>query len=190
MSRQKILCIRHGQSAYNAAFEETGIDPILPDARLTPKGEAQVLAARETMRDVPIDLVITSPLTRALQTTMGIFAGHPSNPRFIVEALHRERAESSCDIGRAPALLLAEYPTMDFGHLPDVWWHALGEPDSRGIIVEPLETMMERLSLFRKFLAARPERNIAVVGHGTFFHHLTGVSFANCAIVELELEAA
>jgi broad specificity phosphatase PhoE len=188
MSTKKILCIRHGQSAYNAAFEATGIDPIIPDARLTPLGEQQVAVARETLRDTNVDLVITSPLTRALQTAVGIFGSHKSNPRFLVEALHRERVESSCDVGRSPALLFAEYPGLDFAHLAEVWWHALGEPDWRGVHVEPLDSMMDRISKFREFLSARPERSIAVIGHGTFFHQLVGVSFANCAIIELELE--
>jgi broad specificity phosphatase PhoE len=151
MSTKKILCIRHGQSAYNAAFEATGIDPIIPDARLTPLGEQQVAVARETLRDTNVDLVITSPLTRALQTAVGIFGSHKSN-------------------------------------LAEVWWHALGEPDWRGVHVEPLDSMMDRISKFREFLSARPERSIAVIGHGTFFHQLVGVSFANCAIIELELE--
>ena len=140
MTSHRILCIRHGQSAFNAAYEETGIDPMLFDARLTPKGEAQVREAREILRDEPFDLVIASPLTRALQTAFGIFEGHKSNPHFVVESLHRERMESSCDVGRAPAILLAEYPTLALGHLAEVWWHAEGEADENGLRTEPMET--------------------------------------------------
>jgi broad specificity phosphatase PhoE len=185
-----ILCIRHGQSAFNAAYEETGIDPMLFDARLTPKGEAQVLAAREILRDVPFDLVLISPLTRALQTAFGIFEGHFSSPRFRVEALHRERAESSCDVGRSPSALRADYPTLDFDHLPEVWWHDDGDPNALGLRIEPLETLMERMAHFSRFLASRPERRIAVVGHGTFFYHLTGTFLPNCGMIDLALETA
>jgi broad specificity phosphatase PhoE len=190
MIPRMILCIRHGQSAFNAAYEERGIDPMLFDARLTPKGEAQVLAARETLRDVPFDLVVTSPLTRALQTAFGVFERHVSNPRFIVEALHRERVESSCDVGRPPSALRADYPTLEFDHLPEVWWHDVGDVNELGLRTEPLETMIERITCFRAFLASRPERRIAVVGHGTFFYHLTGTFLPNCGMIELEMETA
>lgn len=187
MPPRSILCIRHGQSTANVAYDETGIDPGVPDARLTPKGEAQVAEARDLLRDHPVDLVVVTPLTRALQTAYGIFGGHPSTPRFVVEALHRERLEGSCDIGRAPAYLVAEYPTLDFSHLDDIWWHAEGDVDPRGFHVEPLETTLERVRLFRAFLTGRSERHVAVVGHGTFFYHLTGVFLPNCGMTELVL---
>ncbi len=187
MASRTILCIRHGQSTANVAWDETGLDPGLPDARLTAEGERQVREARDLLRDRPFELVLATPLTRALQTAVGIFAGHPSRPRLVVEALHRERLESGGDVGRAPAHLVADYPTLDFAHLPDVWWHAGGEPGPLGFPVEPLETVIERVRLFRDFLAARPERHVAVVGHGTFFYHLTGIFLPNCGMTELEV---
>ncbi len=182
-----ILCIRHGQSTANVAYDETGIDPGVTDARLTPTGEAQVREARSLLRDRPVELVVVTPLTRALQTALGIFEGHPSNPRFVVEALHRERLEGSGDVGRAPVHLVAEYPTLDFDHLHDVWWHAEGEVGPSGLQVEPLDTTLQRVALFREYLAGRSERHVAVVGHGTFFYHLTGVFLPNCGMIELVL---
>ena len=182
-----ILCIRHGQSTANVAYDETGIDPGVPDARLTPTGEAQVREARELVRDRPVDLVVVTPLTRALQTALGIFEGHRSKPRFVVEALHRERLEGSGDVGRAPAHLVAEYPTLDFDHLHEVWWHAQDEVGATGLQVEPLEATLQRVALFRAFLAGCDEHHVAVVGHGTFFYHLTGVFLPNCGMTELVL---
>ena len=35
-----------------------------------------------------------------------------------------------------------------------------------------------------------PSATIAVVGHGTFFYHLTGTFLENCGSVELDLDAA
>jgi broad specificity phosphatase PhoE len=191
MIPRTILCIRHDQSTFNAAFEERGIDPMLFDARLTPKGGAQVLAARETMRDVPSDLVVTSPLSRALQTAFDIFEGHFSNPRFVVEALHRERAEGSCDVGRPPSALRKDYPTLRLDHVPEVWWHDDdGDVNALGLRTEPLGTMMQRIAHFRDFFSGLPEPRIAVVGHGTFFYHLTGTFLPNCGMIELEMETA
>ena len=128
---------------------------------------------------------MTSPLTRALQTAIGLFADHPSTPAILVSALLRERVENSCDVGRAPDQLLADFPSLSLAHLAEVWWHVEGVPDARGICVEPVERVKTRVAEFRTFLAARPEHSIAVVGHGTFFYHLTGTSLANCEIVEL-----
>ena len=185
-----IFCIRHGESTFNAAHRATGTDPLHFDAPLTEAGLAQVRAARAEVRHLPVDLVVTSPLTRALQTTAGLFADHPSRPTVLVEALHRECQESSCDIGRAPALLAAEFPAFQLGHLPEVWWHAAGEPHERGFHVEPRDLFHGRVAAFRDWLRGRPERTIAVVGHYTFFYHLTGRGLANCEVARFDLDAA
>ena len=184
MSERKILCIRHGESTFNASYAGDGVDPMLFDAPLTELGHAQVAAARLELRDTPVDLVLTSPLTRALQTTLGIFGDHPGRPAIVVDATHRERLESSCDQGRAPADLKREFPTVSLDHLPDVWWHDDGEPDGRGLRVEPLEVLQARMATFVEALKDRREATVAVVGHATFFHHLTGRWLRNCEVME------
>lgn len=184
MTERTILLIRHGESTFNAAQSEGAADPMLFDAPLTARGHAQVAAARLALRDRRMEAVITSPLTRALQTTLGLFGDHPDQPRIAVEVGHRERLESSCDQGRSPLLLAREFPTLALDHLPETWWHDEGEPNPSGIRVEPVETLLARLADFVEALRARPERHLAVVGHGTFFHHLTGRWLANCEIVE------
>jgi len=185
---KSIICIRHGESTFNAAAATGGGDPLHFDARLSAVGEMQVRKARLQLRETPIELVITSPLTRALQTTAGIFSDHPSAPSILVEPLHRERVENSCDIGRTPAVLAHEFPSFVLDHLPEVWWHDLGERDERGICVEPVEAVERRVGEFTELLRQRPERMIAVVGHGTFFSLLTGRMLANCEAVRLVLD--
>lgn len=188
---RSVLLVRHGESTFNAAYRDTGLDPLHLDARLTGRGLEQVTQARQDLCGTPVDLVVVSPLTRALQTALGIFADHPSTPTILVEALHREHGYSSCDVGRTPALLEAEFPALRFDHLPETWWEDEGhcpEPDERGIKVEPIEACQARVEAFRGWLERRPEGAIAVVGHGTFFYHLTGGRWlANCEVVELEL---
>lgn len=180
-----ILCIRHGQSTFNAAWAANPADPMLWDARLSELGEAQVRQARASIAEHPVELVLVSPLTRALQTALGLFDGHPSAPAMEVVPLLRERVENSCDVGRSPAALAAEFPALSFAHLPQVWWHAEGEADERGVHVEPDAVVQARAAAFRIALLARPERVIAVVGHGTFLRHLTGKALANCEVVAL-----
>lgn len=185
--RKTVHCIRHGQSTFNAAFRESRIDPLFFDAPLSDIGRQQVAATAAKVRGTPYELVLTSPLTRALQTTLGLFAEHPAAPPIRVEHRHREHGENSCDVGRPPVALAAEFPHFDFAHLEEIWWHTDGEADERGIFVEPWETLQARVAHFRDWLGGRPERLIAVVGHGTFFRVLTGETLDNCGIAVIEL---
>jgi broad specificity phosphatase PhoE len=182
-----IHCIRHGESTFNVHYRETGTDPLHFDARLTALGERQVAEAAGAVRDVPYELVVSSPLTRALQTTVGLFGQHASASAIRVECLHREHLANSCDVGRAPTALLADFPHLTFEHLKEIWWHDEGPRDPRGFAVEPLHVLEERVRQFRIWLEARPEKLIAVVGHGTFFHYLTGRQLQNCEIATLDL---
>ena len=187
MTSKTVLCIRHGESTFNAMAAGSAVDPLHYDAPLSDLGRQQVERAREMLRGKAIQLVITTPLTRAVQTAAGLFADHPSSPRILVESLHRERVENSCDVGRSPALLAQEFPSFALDHLPEVWWHHHDSPDERGVCVEPVELFRSRAEEFRRLLVQRPERLIAVVGHGTFFFNLIGQHLANCEVLEVIL---
>jgi glucosyl-3-phosphoglycerate phosphatase len=180
---QTIHLIRHGQSTANVALAATGVDPIEFDPHLSPLGEEQVRQAKARHAGTPYDLIVASPLRRAIQTASGIF-GERQNTPMIIEALHRERIENTGDVGRSPVHLKNDFPHLDFTHLPNVWWHAEGEPDHRGIHVESFDVLRGRVAAFKHWLDRRPEQRIAVIGHGTFFFHMTGVHFENCQMLE------
>jgi broad specificity phosphatase PhoE len=184
MIRATVHLIRHGQSEFNAAYAQTpGVDPMIFDPRLTELGRAQAAALADPARWRGVEAVFASPLTRAIETAQLAFAGHGAPLR--IEALHRERAEHSGDLGRSPQLLKAEFPHLDFDDLDDPWWHHdPRRPDA--IAVESEAMLMDRVAAFREWLAARREREIAVVGHGTFLYRLTGRQFANCEVVTVE----
>ncbi len=176
---KSILLIRHGQSTFNAHYEKTGQDPGHFDARLTELGEKQAAATRQLLADEEVDLVIASPLTRAIQTGLGIFGGR--DLPFYITCRHRERLESSCDVGRSPSALKADFPALDFDHLEEVWWHK--EPGSQApFITEPLSVFEKRVHAFRGWLTDHPTTKVAVIGHGTFFHALTGHWMQNCEV--------
>jgi broad specificity phosphatase PhoE len=179
---RRIRFIRHGQSEFNAAFERIRPkDPMIFDARLTEKGRGQAIALSSQGLWHDVQLVVTSPLTRAIETTLLAFAGVKAPIR--VEALHRERVEHSGDIGRPRPALETEFGHLEFSDFPEYWWHhEPGKP--MDIAIESEDALRERVANFRAFLAARPERHIAVVGHGTFLNRLTGHSFANCEVLE------
>jgi broad specificity phosphatase PhoE len=176
--------IRHGQSTFNAAYAETGLDPFEEDAPLTELGRRQVAATRGALAERTYDLVITSPLTRAIETTLGLFAGR--DVPIIVEALHRERLDHSCDFGRSPAALAREFPELGFDHLDDPWWY-LEMAEGVGIVAEPQAVFLDRVAGFDAWIRTREERAVAIVGHGTFFHHWSGQTFQNCEVVTISL---
>jgi broad specificity phosphatase PhoE len=180
--------IRHGQSTFNAHYEATGQDPMHFDARLTELGEQQVAAARDRYRDRDYDIVLASPLTRAIQTAHGIF-GDRDIPIEIC-AVHREWQISSCDIGRNVAELRADFPHLDFSGLSDPWWRHDAPACALGFPQESEAHLAERVVAFTDLIEARPEQRIAVVGHGDFFRRLIGRHLANCERAELDLNAA
>ena len=176
-----IYLIRHGQSTFNALFDVDPVDPLHFDARLSPKGIQQVEAARHTVSNLQVDLIVVSPLTRAIETAVGMFSGAATS--MIVFDLLREQLGNSCDVGRSPTELAAEFPMLDFDHLDDPWWHN-GEKDHRGVPAEPTEHVDRRVAEFSKWISERPESSIAAVGHGEFFRRLTGTYLKNCEVME------
>ncbi len=184
-SPKSIHLIRHGQSVFNAAFDsQTRIDPMIFDAPLSEIGIGQARSLRSEVQALGVELVVTSPLTRAIQTTLHAFG--PDHAPIRVESLHCERLEHSGDVGRSPQLLRNDFPYLAFDHLDDPWWHFDGR-DPRAIFVEPEETRLGRVQVFRDWLKTRPEKTIAVVGHGTFLNRLTGHHFKNCERLTLGL---
>lgn len=175
--------IRHGQSTFNAHMSLTGRDPMQFDAPLSPAGHEQVVALRNEMAGRRVDLVVSSPFTRALQTSLGAFGGRDAP--FVVEALHREHLGASCDVGRSPTVLAREFPEIAFDHLDDPWWHVVDGHDGP-FAEEPQDLLMERVKRFRGWLSARPEKHIAVVGHGTFFYMMTGRFLTNAEVFTVE----
>ncbi len=182
--------LRHAQSAFNEVYTEGDPDPMLFDARLSDLGHEQVTEARATFKDLRFDIIIVSPLTRALQTATGIFGGH--DVKMEVEALHREYLESSCDVGRHPRALSEDFPALEFDHLDEAWWYGESEDHNRVespvIVQEPMADFVDRVEAFRANLLARPEESVLVVGHATFFREFSGGRrFANCELAPVDM---
>lgn len=173
-----IFLIRHGQSEFNAAHSDGDPDPMIFDAPLTEIGRSQADLARQEAMTLGIAQVITSPLTRAIQTALLIFGDEVP---IRVVAGHRELLSHSCDVGRSPVHLAQDFPGLDFDHLDQFWWHQ-GPVNEHGIPVEPREVFERRISLFAQDLDRIPERPLAVVGHGDTFRELADVSMKNCEI--------
>lgn len=173
-----IYLIRHGQSEFNAAHKPGEADPMIFDARLTKKGVAQAKQARIEARDLGIQLVISSPFSRALHTARLIFG--QAAPIKVMAGI-REKLLHSCDVGRSPTELKVDFPGISFDHLDQVWWHH-GTPNALGYTVEPEEIFAQRIANFVTSLRTITTHPIAIVGHGDAFNQMIGVQLENCQI--------
>jgi broad specificity phosphatase PhoE len=173
-----MILIRHGQSEFNVVFNRTGVDPGIPDPKLTEEGRAQVRRAAEAIQrsERPVKKLLTSPYTRALQTAE-IVAGILKLP-VEIEPLVREHAMYHCDIGTARSQLCASWPALNFDHIEETWWPALDETE---------QDVHARAAQFRSRAAAWADwREIAVVSHWGFILRLTGQSLQNAETLHFD----
>lgn len=107
------------------------------DTRLTLEGreQARLASTGAKLLEPKPQVVITSPLTRALSTAQLAFA-ELTCPR-TVEPLCSERLWLSSDVGRQPELLQQEFPQFYFGGLEDIWWHNDGSGNLQHVYAEP-----------------------------------------------------
>jgi broad specificity phosphatase PhoE len=197
-----IHCIRHGQGFHNlgAGFYD------LPDPLLTPEGEAQCRALRDTVfRDHDtIDLIVSSPMTRALQSAniiFGPFLKDDPSKRIVGVPDAQETSDDPCDIGSDPDLLKRRCQDHDWPvdlSLTRNGWNdkSIQSPYSPSSIA-----IMRRARATRRFLRKQAQTlqrqgaqniNIALVAHGGFLHYLTedwedadkrpGTGWVNCEV--------
>ncbi|MFQ6619062.1 hypothetical protein Gotur_000320 [Gossypium turneri] len=152
--------MRHAHELHNSK-EET-------NPQLSPLGSQQVRDERKNLSASgvlqSIELVVTSPLTRTLQTSVGVFVGSEehgdncNNPLIIATELCRVRMRkdrrresiSRCK-ARFPQVIESEY---------DISWEAEERETDEAVAARGVE--------FIKWLLARKEKEIAVVSHGGF----------------------
>jgi broad specificity phosphatase PhoE len=108
------------------------------DAPLSPLGERQLEGLRlHTQRsglDDDVELVVTTPLTRAIQTAMGGFDVERLRERgvpMIASALHVEVCDTACDIGRPMDELCREFPLVRWSDSFGLDGAPLGQVDER-----------------------------------------------------------
>jgi broad specificity phosphatase PhoE len=178
-----MLFIRHAESVYNEAFSR-GLEMAgVVDAPLSVTGQRQAQRLRRRLNGfVVVERVLTSPLTRALETSHILFGD--SKARIVVSPLLAEHLAHPCDIGRPWKVLRLEFPRFDFSGVKEAWrnWDCR---NNEGLLdPEPLEFVDRRCRVFLSWLqeTGASKGPIAVVGHQTFFARLLGVELANCGV--------
>ncbi|XAR48471.1 hypothetical protein NMG60_11031297 [Bertholletia excelsa] len=192
-----IHLVRHAQGIHNVEAEKDYNNYLLPelfDAHLTPLGWQQVDNLRKHVQasgiSQKIELVITSPLLRTMQTATGVFggedyvdgvdvppfmaantgnSGRPAvsslkcPPVVAIEDCREYLGVYPCDKRRSISEYKSLFPAIDFSLIEsddDIFW----KPDIR----EKNEEMAARGMKFLNWLLMRKEREIAVVTHSAF----------------------
>jgi hypothetical protein len=116
-----VYFVRHGEAIHNvAAKNKTGegnpyLDPALTDAPLTPLGQEQARALAPASSALQLDVVLTSPLVRAVETAcLGFPAQLEAGVPFLAVELCREQiGQNLCDARRPKAIAAAAFPRVD-----------------------------------------------------------------------------
>ncbi|KAK4770937.1 hypothetical protein SAY87_031469 [Trapa incisa] len=144
--------VRHAQGIHNVESEKNHdalLSPALLDAQLSPLGLQQVNELRKHVLESGIlgriELVVTSPLSRTMETAIGVFRKSDELEKlpFLAVELCRERIIETDD---------DELWTPDHREIPE-------EIAARGV-------------KFMNWLRTRPEKEMAVVTHSVFLLHV------------------
>lgn len=155
-----------------------------------------------------LDLVVVSPLTRALETLeIGLYEHVKDYNIPIMASPHAsERVYLVSDLGKPTSALSARYPFVDFDTAfdehpmlagrKDSWhftqteelvknyveWRPHGEGQLYACLGEPQHVFDERMSELYHWLQSRKEKCIAVVCHAGVIEWMTQETFANCEL--------
>ena len=165
---QNLYLIRHGHSLHNELFNKIGVKafriPLTIDSPLTSEGHLQSIELGQSWaKKSEIELVLVSPLTRCLDTSMNIF-GDTDIPMISQEFLREYPiGEDTCNKRSSLVSLKNKYPKIEFNLDSDE--DTLWTQDYR----ESIDELEQRLYKMIKYLQDRKEKNIAIVGHSSYF---------------------
>lgn len=141
------------------------------DAKLLPDTDTYVtlnLATTASFNQTQIELLVASPMRRAIQTCQLSFQPAVERGLVIVCLPHAEEvSDAPADTGSPVNVLQAEFGSaVNFDHLEEGWFKHDGE-----FAIDP-KAVKARATKLRQWLKARPEKEIAMVSHGFFNHYL------------------
>jgi len=181
----KIYLIRHAESSHNVSKDFSHRDP-----PLTANGTAQ---AAQLVSAFPnpgsIAVILSSPLTRAIQTTLAAFphvldrryypgksgAGVDGGVELVLDPDLQERSALPCDTGSKVAILKEEFPGLEVGELGEEWLVKEGEYSAEDRAVEDrARRARQRLGRLVEGLDRNNNADVVVVvTHGVFMKFLS-----------------
>lgn len=166
----RVHLVRHGQGYHQ-------MDPLennrqIHDPYLTEIGIEKCCKFNDFFPEyVHLDLVCASPMRRTIQTAAYCFANRipkTSQGNILLQPLAQENTSEPCDVGSNLGTLKDEFGSMiDLSHVPEDWYV------KKGTNASTPDALRERARLLRHWLRDRQERDIVIVGHGTFWDYVT-----------------
>ena len=175
-----LFLIRHGQSISNRDYDES---IAYRDSGLSKQGVAQARALQKELEELQIDLVVVSPLTRALQTCQNALPPSYSGPVIVLSEI-AEICSSYYSCGQKRSVLQSKFPSsFDWSNISmdETWWWEYDRKHRS----ETDEYTMKRIEKFRRFIQERSEKRIVIFSHGDYlWEFLEGKRsyLANCQV--------
>lgn len=180
----KLYIVRHGQSEWNAKHLVCGAT----DAPLTEKGRAQAAETAQMIADIhqshPIDLIIASPLQRALDTGRAIRAACGDVPLIIDERI------KEIDFGESEGLSTRD---QDFQNRKAQFPYVHGEGESMLRFVHRIYSFLDdvKVRYADKTVLLACHNGVARVAY-SYFHSMTNEEFMtyivkNASVTEYDL---
>ena len=160
----RLTLIRHGESQWNLENRFTG----WVDVDLSPKGEREALAAGTVLKGIPVDVLFTSVLKRAMRTAeiACTEAGITNIP------VHRSEALNERHYGDLQGLNKAETAEKFGAEQVHVWRRSYDVPPPNG---ESLKDTQARVAPYYEseiMPLLRAGKNVLVVAHGNSLRSL------------------
>lgn len=168
-----VYLVRHGEAEHNVSHDLT-----IPDPHLTPKGIEQAKGVTKLFESTPIDLIVTSPLYRTLETTMVAFKDTIERGVPVIALSDaQEVADVPADTGSPRSQIEKQFPAVNFDLLAENWYEKIG------INAGTPTAHQARFERLRSWLWAYAQesgaKNIVLVGHHGVFRRMVGISFTN-----------
>ena len=149
----RLILVRHGETVWNAEFRVQGANA---DTALSEKGKTQVRKLAEVMRGEPVDLILASPLSRAVITAETIAQHHNGVPILTDPGL------KEVDVGEFDGLSTVDMP-QTFTELLLSWWKGGCERLPGG---ESFAELQERTwGVVAPYVQERAPQNLLIVSH-------------------------
>ncbi|CAI7595531.1 unnamed protein product [Penicillium viridicatum] len=170
----EVHLVRHAESTHNVSKDFSQLDP-----SLTPLGFEQATRLTQTFCHAPqVGIILTSPLRRAIQTTLAAFP-HVLDKRYFDQdsghGIENGTKCTSCDTGSTSPALEKDFPRLGVKDLPEGW------QVKESIYASEDEAVKERAKRARSRIAELSDqlkdgqrKHIVVVTHGVFMKLLSG----------------
>jgi broad specificity phosphatase PhoE len=162
--QKTIYFFRHGQSEGNIRhLNSINEDIHLAEQHLTELGKAQVHKLAKRISRFELDVLLSSTLTRARETTEIISQYSDYNIEYSDFFIERQKPSSIIGKLRSDELVLAT---------ENAWKHSLFNSGEQVEDGDSYDTMIVRVDKALELLQSRPEQNIGVVTHQFFLNTL------------------